>query len=116
MAVRELEKTQRQRYFDRMSKALLGKRAEIEVASLERGDQIEAEWVPVLGITYDPNDDALDIELDGVADHRISKPVRIYVDEGVDGLDNFEVIDHAGVRHIVQLREPLMLPAPSAAR
>jgi hypothetical protein len=116
MAVRELEKTQWQRYFDRMSKALPGESAEIEVASIELGDQVEAGWVPVLGITYDPKDDALDIELDGVAGHRISKPVQIYVDDGVDGLDNFEVIDHAGVHHIVQLREPLMLPAPSAAR
>jgi hypothetical protein len=116
MAVRELEKTQWQRYFDLMSKALPGKSAEIEVASIELGDQIEARWVPVVGITYDPKDDALDIELDGVAGHRISKPVRIYVDDGVDGLDNFEVIDHQGVHHIVQLREPLMLPAPSAAR
>ena len=40
-------------FFDRMSKALLGKWAEIEVASLDLGDQIIAEWVPLLGITYD---------------------------------------------------------------
>ena len=32
-----------------MSKALLGKRAEIEVASLDLGDQIAVEWIPMLG-------------------------------------------------------------------
>ena len=36
-----------------MSKALLGKWAEIEVASLDLEDQIVAEWVPLLGITYE---------------------------------------------------------------
>jgi hypothetical protein len=39
------------RWFDQMSDALIGKRAEIEVASLNIGDQIVAEWVPLLGIT-----------------------------------------------------------------
>jgi hypothetical protein len=53
MAVRTLEKQEWHRYFDRISRGLLGKRAEIEAASLELGDQIEAEWVPLLGITYD---------------------------------------------------------------
>ena len=115
MAVRTLEKSEWHGYFDRVSRALLGKRAEIEVASLELGDQIEAEWVPILGITYDQKDDVLDIVLLGL-DHLIPKPRQIFVDEGLTGSTSLEVVDHAGVRHIVQLREPLMLPAPSSAR
>jgi hypothetical protein len=115
MAVRTLEKQEWHGYFDRISRGLLGKRAEIEVASLELGDQIEAEWVPLLGITYDQKDDVLEIALDGL-DHLIPKPRRIFVDEGLGGLASFEVVDHAGVRHIVQLREPLMLPPPSSAK
>jgi hypothetical protein len=115
MAVRTLEKSEWHGYFDRVSRALLGKRAEIEVASLELGDQIEAEWVPILGITYDQKDDVLDIVLLGL-DHLIPKPRQIFVDEGLAGSTSLEVVDHAGVRHIVQLREPLMLPAPSSVR
>ena len=115
MAVRTLEKSEWHGYFDRVSRALLGKRAEIEVASLELGDQIEAEWVPLLGITYDQKDDVLEIALLGL-DHLIPKPRQIFVDEGLTGSTSLEVIDHAGVRHIVQLREPLMLPAPSSVR
>lgn len=114
MTVRTLEKTEWHSYFDRMAKGLVGKRAEIEVASLELGDQIEAEWVALVGITYDPKSDVLEIALDGL-DHLVPKPRQVYVDEGLAGLDSFEVIDHAGVRHIVRLRESLMLPAPSAA-
>ena len=40
------------------------RRAEIEVASLDLGDQIEAEWLPLLGITYDDKDDVLEIALE----------------------------------------------------
>ena len=115
MAVRTLEKSEWHGYFDRVSRALLGNRAEIEVASLELGDQIEAEWVPVLGITYDQKGDVLEIVLLGL-DHLIPKPRHIFVDEGLTGPSSLEVVDHAGVRHIVQLREPLMLPAPSSVR
>ena len=115
MAVRTLEKSEWHSYLDRVSRAVLGKRAEIEVASLELGDQIEAEWVPILGITYDQKDDVLDIVLLGL-DHLIPKPRQIFVDEGLGGLASFGVVDHAGVRHIVQLREPLMLPPPSSAK
>jgi hypothetical protein len=48
MAIRKLGKAEWQRYFDRISKAVIGKRAEIEIASLALGDQIEAEWLPLL--------------------------------------------------------------------
>ncbi len=114
MTVRMLEKTEWHGYFDRMAKALLGKRAEIEVASLELGDQIEAEWVALLGVAYNSKNDVLEIAVDGL-DHLVPKPRQIYVDEGLAGLDSFEVVGHAGVRHIVRLREPLMLPAASTA-
>ena len=60
-------------FFDRMSKGLLGKRAEVEVASLELGDQITAEWVPLLGITYDSRDDLIDVAFDR-ANHLIRHP------------------------------------------
>ncbi len=114
MAVRKLEKSEWHPYFDRIARGLLGKRAEIEVASLELGDQVEAEWIPLLGVTYDQKDDLLEISLDGL-DHLIPKPRQIFVDEDAGGLTSFEVVDNAGARHIVTLREPLMLPAPSTA-
>jgi len=67
-----------------MSKALLGKRAEIEVTSLDLGDQIVAEWVPVFGITYDSKDDLLDVALDR-ANHLIRHPRDLVVEEAPGG-------------------------------
>jgi Family of unknown function (DUF5335) len=96
-------------FFDRMSKALLGKWAEIEVASLELGDQIIAEWVPLLGITYDTKDDLLDVALDR-SNHLIRHPRDIVVEETPTGLASVVVIDAEGARQIVRLKEPLMLP------
>ena len=113
MAIRKLEKAEWQRYFDRISKAVIGKRAEIEIASLALGDQIEAEWLPLRGLTYDPKDDVLDVELEGL-DHMIPKPREIYLDDGGIGLLSLAITDAEGARQIVKLRDPLALPAPRA--
>jgi hypothetical protein len=113
MTARKLEKTKWRRFFDWMSKGLVGKRAEIEIASLALGDQIEAEWLPLLGITFDPKNDILEIALDGL-DHLISRPREIYIDDSAGVLSSLEVIDSDGISQIVQLREPLFLPAPPA--
>jgi hypothetical protein len=109
---KQLEKSQWRTYFDWMSKALVGKRAEIEVASLKLGDQIEAGWLPLIGITYDPKDDIIEIALEGV-DHLIHKPRGIYVEQEGLELSTLEVIDAEGVRQIIVLRDPMMLPAPA---
>lgn len=115
MATRKLDKAEWHPLLARISKTLVGKRAEIEVASLRLGDQIEAEWVPLLGIAYDPKDDLIEIALEGV-DHLINHPQEVWVDIGPAGvLVSLEVIDGDGTREIVMLRDPLMLPAPSAA-
>ena len=100
-------------FFDRMSKGLLGKRAEVEVASLDLGDQITAEWVPLLGITYDSRDDLIDVAFDR-ANHLTQHPSQIVVDETTEGLASVAVMDAEGVRQIVRLKDPLRLPASSA--
>jgi hypothetical protein len=107
----QIEKSKWQAFFDRLSRGLVGMRAEIEVASLALGDQIEAEWLPLLGITYDSKNDLLEIALEGL-DHLIKHPKEVWADAGIGALLNFEVIDGEGVSQIIQLREPLMLPAP----
>jgi hypothetical protein len=51
MALVKLDKARWQRFFDRISKGSIGKQAEIEVASRDLGDQVEAKWLPLLGVT-----------------------------------------------------------------
>ncbi len=109
MTVQKLNKAEWQRYFDFVSRGLEGLRAEIEVAALPFGHQIEAEWLPVLGMTYDPKDDLVEIALEGV-DHLIYRPREIHVDATAGELMSVEIVDAEGNRQIVRLREPVMLP------
>jgi Family of unknown function (DUF5335) len=113
MAPQKIEKPEWHAFFDTLSKGLVGMRAEIEVASLALGDQIEAEWLPLLGITYDAKSDLLEIALEGL-DHMIRKPREMYADSGNGALLSFEIIDADGVSEIISLREPLMLMPPTA--
>jgi hypothetical protein len=110
MATVKLDKAAWQKYFDQMSKTqLVGKQVEIEVMSLKLGDQIEQEWIQLLGISYDPKNDLVEILVEGL-DHLIRKPREVWVDHGAAGLASIEVVDADDVRQLIRLREPLMLP------
>jgi uncharacterized protein DUF5335 len=75
--LRTVPQSEWRQYFDRMSKALLlGKWAEIEVASPDIGDQILAGWIPMIRVTYDSKDDLLDVALD-CTDHLVYHPKEI---------------------------------------
>src|SRR5262245_41973178 len=111
MAIRKLEKQDWRPFLDAVSKLLEAKEAEIEVASLDLGDQVQAEWLPLLGISYDPNDDVVDVALDGL-DHIIHNPREINLDIGAGGLDSLEVVDANGVKQVVKLKDQWALPPP----
>ena len=97
---------------DTLSKSLSGKQAEIEIAALSLGDQIAAEWVPLIGIAYDSKDDIVEVALEGL-DHIISRPRELHFrQQGGAVVSALEIVDADGVRNIVKFREPLMLPAP----
>lgn len=98
-------------FFDRLSKSLEGKQAEIDVMSLELGDQIQTKWAPLLGIVYDPKGDMLEVALDEL-DHMISHPREIFFETGPGGLVSLEVKDAEGAKQLILLKDPLMLPAP----
>ena len=112
MTARKLARADWRTYFDRMSKAIEGKRAEIEVASLALGDHVEAEWLPIFGIVYDPKSDIVEIASEEL-DHMIHKPREIAVEEGPGGLESIEVVDDGGTVQVVKLRDPIMLPPPA---
>jgi hypothetical protein len=111
MITQKLEKSEWRPFLDHLSKMLEGKRAEIEVASLKLGDQIEAEWLPFFGIVYDPKDDIIEVALEG-HDHIIYKPRELYFAEEAGEFMALEVVDAEGEREIIKLKDPLMLPAP----
>jgi len=106
-----IEKSNWAAYCERISEALQGGQAEIEVASLALGHQIEADYLPLIGISYDPKDDIIDIALDGV-DHIISHPRELRADGEFADLSALEIIDKDGIQHLVRLKGSLALPAP----
>jgi hypothetical protein len=113
VSLMKLEKSDWQNYFDNMSKILEGKRAEIEVDALAIGAQIEADWVPLIGITYDRKSDVLEVAVEGL-DHMIAKPAEIWIDQAGTELSSVEAVDNQGYRHIIKLHDPLMLPMNQA--
>lgn len=109
MTISKLDKPIWHAYFDQVSKTLVGKDAELAVEALAIGSQVQAEWVPLLGIVYDPRSDILAVMVEGL-DHMIRQPQTLYVDMTGGALASMEVIDADQVRHIVRLRAPLTLP------
>lgn len=105
----KLEEQLWRNYFDHVSKTLEGKRVEIEIDSLSIGSQIEAQWLPLLGLTYDPKNDMIEILAEGL-DHMIHKPRDVYIEQNGPELLSMEVIDGDNVKQVIQFRDPLMLP------
>ena len=110
MPLRQLARSQWQEYFDRVSKAIGARRVEVEVTGLGLADQIGAHWVALTGLSYDPKDDVL-IVVAGDLQQRIH-PARVDIDHAFDWLHGVDVVDAEGNHYIVQLKEPLNLPAP----
>ncbi|HEU4776033.1 MAG TPA: DUF5335 domain-containing protein [Telluria sp.] len=111
MTTERLERGAWQGYFDAMAKILPGKQAEIEVNSLRIGAQLEAKYLPLLGITYDRKSDLLEVLLEGL-DHTIAHVREVWVDHDGVNLNSVSVTDADGVQQIIRLRDPVGLPAP----
>ncbi len=112
MTIRRLDRAEWTGFCIRASRGFIGRWANIEIASQEIGFQIEARRLPLLGMVYDARSDVLEI-LVGELDHLIRSPREFYVDEEPVGILSLQIVDADGVRQIVTLHDPLMLPAPA---
>ena len=109
----QIDRAQWAPFLDAITNSLIGKQAEIEVVSLDLGDQIEAEWAPLIGITYDHKNDLIEIALDDM-DHLVRSPRELFIDYAVgDVVAAIEIVDGDGNRQIVKFKDPLALPAPA---
>jgi hypothetical protein len=112
MTTMQLAKPQWQSYFDHVSKALGAKLVQVEVTGLGLGDQVQVDWLPLMGISYDPKDDILAVAVEGL-EHNVQHPKQIHVEQDVETLYSIEAVDAADEHHILLLKDPLRLPAPS---
>ncbi|HEY8551448.1 MAG TPA: DUF5335 family protein [Vicinamibacterales bacterium] len=111
---RTIPQNEWQSFFDTLSGSLLGKRVEVEAATLELGDQVVAEWLPLIGITFDSRDDLLDVALVGL-NHLIRNPEAIRVEEGPEGIRSIAVQSKDGTQQVLRLKDPLTLSGRTAA-
>ncbi len=98
---------------DQFSRDLTAQCAEVTVESLGLGSQLEAEWVRIFSVNYDHKDDIIIISLEGL-EHIIHHPKMIFTEEASGQISSVEIIDEAGIRHIVQLRKLTPALRPTA--
>jgi hypothetical protein len=102
--------------FDRQHQ---GNEARIEIMGREFGDQEEAAWLPLSGISYDPHGDQIIVTVGGISSrypahlsHMISKPTQVMVIEPPAGvLDALLIAAPDDTKTLVHFRR---LPALTA--
>ena len=108
MELRTLQKNKWRGFFDLVSKMVQGQQIELEVAGLDTGDQIEAEWSLVDGLTYEEESDVLFIHTADL-EHMIRKPLEIIVGEKGAMIEMVSIKDEGQRVQIVRFRAPLLL-------
>lgn len=115
MAARNIPKDQWHPFFERFTKTIQDQRqADVEIASLEYGDQLLAEKVSLHGLSYDAKGGIFEVEMANI-NHRVIRPAQVFVDWEAGGVIGVEVVGDDDVRTILRIREPLMLPEPQGA-
>jgi len=111
MTARSIQKAEWGSFCAAVSEALEGSQAEIEVASIDLGQQVEKQWAPLIGISYDPEDDVIDIALEDV-DHIVNQPKELLAEIEDTSVSALQITDADGARHLVRLKDGLLLPGP----
>jgi len=101
-------------YFDAFTKRFLRdgspEAVDVEVLAPDLGDQFAAEGARLVGITYDPHDNALEFEFDS-GDHRAFQPREVWAIEEPDGfVSAIEVVRADGLREVVHVKRVGLRP------
>lgn len=114
MPRRKLERAVWHEFFDALSDALLaGRGAQLEVAAAPLGLDSAAEWLPLLGIVYEDDNDVIEVVLPGT-DHVIPRPREVYVEGSASGVERVVIVDEHSAERIIKFRDPLTHSAYSA--
>jgi len=103
-----IDKNSWKEFFEFASKNAKGQQIELEIIGMDIGDQIEEEWVNLVGMSYDPNEEILFVHT-ATDDHPILKPQEVV--SSVDGsvTHSIAVKDSNGVVQIIKFRTPLRI-------
>jgi hypothetical protein len=97
MGVTVLSKADWPAYFSRLGKAVEGRTIKIEVLGEALGDQILVRSASLIGATYEPKEDALEISVKGMT-HVVDRPQKVSVQDDNGKILAIEVVD-VGDRH-----------------
>ena len=111
MAAKTLEKSKWEEYFNELSKKLKSEKAEVEVEAFGVFDHVEAEWLPIVGISYDPKDDIFSVYMENEKgdnlDHIIHTPESVELDYDGDMLKAVEIMGGDGGKTVIKFKVPL---------
>ena len=110
MTTRKLDSSEWQQYFDEVAKHLPSMQVGISIMGENIGVQPESENSLLVGISYDSNDQVLEVDAANVS-HRMPKPKEIYVREEAGSLSSIEVTAQDGTKQVIELRPLPSLPA-----
>ena len=108
MESRILDKNEWSGELVRLSRLMRGKDVMVEVEALNLGDQMEAESVPLRGLSYDEKDDVVQLWV-GEMDHMIRHPQRIEIAVEKDRLISIYIIDAEGEQHQIRPLEEVLV-------
>jgi hypothetical protein len=108
MENRILDKSEWRDELIKLWRKLDGKDIQIEVEALNLGDQVEAEYVPLKGLSYDPKDDVVQVWV-GALEHMINKPQKIMLAVEKGRLLAVEITDADGEQHLIKPQEAVLI-------
>jgi hypothetical protein len=98
-----------EKYFDEFTKHFLRNEsttaADVDLLSAERGDQVETDGAHLVGVTYDPRENALELTFEA-GQHRTYRPAEVWtVEDETDGFVRaIELVHDDGAREVVRVR------------
>ncbi len=118
MVGEKIDKARWEKFLDDFSKVHHGYVARIEIIGRQFGDQEEAAWMPLSGISYDPHHDQIFVTVGGISGrypvhltHMIDKPTMLHVNRNAEGMvTSLVVVSADKTETIVHLRQEPQLP------
>jgi hypothetical protein len=118
-----IAKAQWSEFFKDFAKTHHGYEACIEILGQDFGDQEEAVWLPLSGISYDPHGDHIIITLGGMSSrypvhltHMIAHPTELAMHQPrAEGISSVRVVSPDETETLVHLRRQPQLPSASAS-
>jgi hypothetical protein len=104
-----------EKYFDDFTKHFLRNDsttvADVELLAKDWGDQVEAEGARLIGVTYDPKENALELTFEA-GQHRMYRPAEVWtVEDETNGfVSAIELVHDDGTREVVRVRRTGVQP------